>query len=311
MPSPDHALSKKKLVGLKGSHSRYRSVSQPEGPVFKRPRSSEPTEKAPSTEPRSTKERKASQKVTSSQVRKSSRDLKPISTNSSKLNIRSTSNSTANAVQKLGLDSKLTFKLPSSLSSIHSPDDKHDIENDFSSPPTSWNDDCTSLTEVKAISGSKASPDSKNKTLSSSEKPDKSTCPLCKEIVDNIFLEGFTKKGRLRMSEQYKFCTAHRRRTAEEEWKTKGYPTIDWPFLHKLVKIHREAMDEILKGERFSYYRNVYEDFLKREKHKTLQQSLIQGSGIEDFSPGYYGGRGKRIMYASYLPFDQERNTPD
>ena len=65
------------------------------------------------------------------------------------------------------------------------------------------------------------------------------------------------------------------------------------------VKIYSEAINEIFKGERFSYYRNAYDDFLKREKHKTLKQSLLQGGGIEDFSPGYYGSRGARIMFVS------------
>lgn len=103
------------------------------------------------------------------------------------------------------------------------------------------------------------------------------------------------------MREQAKFCRAHKRRTAEEEWQAKGYPIIDWPFLHMQVKIHSEAIDEILKGERFSFYRNAYEDYLKREKHRTLQQSLLQGGGIEDFSPGYYGSRGAKIMYVSIV----------
>lgn len=99
--------------------------------------------------------------------------------------------------------------------------------------------------------------------------------------------------------QQAQFCKAHKRRSAEEEWQAKGYPTIDWPFLHMQVKIHREAVDEILTNERHSVYRNAYEDYLKREKHRTLRQSLVRGGGIEDFSPGYYGSRGARIMYAN------------
>ena len=65
------------------------------------------------------------------------------------------------------------------------------------------------------------------------------------------------------------------------------------------VKIHSEAIEGMLRNEEFSFYRNAYEDYLKREKHQTLQQSLVRGGGIEDFSPGYYGSRGARIMYAA------------
>ena len=126
--------------------------------------------------------------------------------------------------------------------------------------------------------------------------------------VDSLSLDGYTGTRRMTIREQTKFCKAHKVKTAEEEWEKKGYPKIEWDFLSMRLKFKHDEIDELLKGNTFSYYRNVYEDFLKREKHRTLQQSLMQGGGIEDFSPGYYGSRGARMMYVSvsFHPFSPD-----
>ena len=284
------------------NHSRRSSLSQNEEPIFKKPQQSDLKLTPLSAKQRSKKDRRSPLKE--ARVRHSSRLAKPFSSTSSSLNVGSSSESAAIAAKKLGFED-VTFKIPSSLPSVHSPNDKACSSSVFSSPPTSLDGDA-SLTGSKVISVEESFSDSFGKIESVSEKPLKPKCPVCKATIDSLFLEGLTKNRRLTLSEQANFCNAHRRRTADEEWNSKGYPTIDWSFLHMQVKIHREAIDEIIKGERFSYYRNAYDDLLKRKKHKTLQQTLMQGSEFEEFSPGYYGSRGNKIMHASNLPIDQE-----
>ena len=56
-------------------------------------------------------------------------------------------------------------------------------------------------------------------------------------------------------------------------------------------------MDDILSRRKSSFYRNVFEDSLKSGKSKTIQERLIGGDEIEGMSPGYYGGRGAKLMY--------------
>ena len=244
--------------------------------------------------------RNCAQDENSARMERSSPELKPLSPVLNRLNVGAFNESATLAAKKLGLE-EVAFKTSSSTPNMLSPTAQSSASSSLSSPPTSCIDD-TGPTE------SKMSPLKKDilEMLSREEiVPEQShvpKCPVCKVPVDSLFLEGFAGNRRLTIREQAKFCQAHKRRTANMEWRAKRYPEIDWPCLHMQVKIHSEAIDEILKGERFSFYRNAYDDYLKREKHRTLQQSLVQGDGIESFSPGYYGSRGAKIMCVKSSP---------
>lgn len=127
-----------------------------------------------------------------------------------------------------------------------------------------------------------------------------STCPMCQQPVDKAYLEQFTKIGtRMSLRQQAQFCKAHKERSAESEWTERGYPNIDWQQLDARIANFHTSMDDVLSRRKFSFYRNAYEDSLKSGKNKTIQKSLMGGDEIEGTSPGYYGGRGAKVMYGS------------
>lgn len=137
-------------------------------------------------------------------------------------------------------------------------------------------------------------------------------CPMCKQPVDQSYLEGFTKVGiRMTLRQQAQFCKAHKERSAESEWAERGYPKIDWQQLDARIANFYTSMDDILSRRTFSFYRNAFEDSLKSGKKKTIQESLMGEEEIEGTSPGYYGGRGAKVMYGSLFlqtPPSRHRN---
>lgn len=125
-----------------------------------------------------------------------------------------------------------------------------------------------------------------------------STCPMCKQPVDKAYLEQYTKIGtRMSLRQQAQFCKAHKERTAKSEWAERNYPNIHWDELDSRIVEFHTAMDDILSRRKPSFYRNAFEDSLKSGKNKTVQESLMRGDEIEGTSPGYYGGRGAKVMY--------------
>lgn len=136
------------------------------------------------------------------------------------------------------------------------------------------------------------------------------TCPMCKQPVDQSYLENFTTVGkRMSLRQQAQFCKAHKERSAESEWAERGYPQIDWQQLDTRMSELHTSMDDILSRTKSSFYRNAFEDSLKSGKNKTIQESLMGGE-IEGTSPGYYGGRGAKMMYDScFLLTSTSRHT--
>ena len=124
-------------------------------------------------------------------------------------------------------------------------------------------------------------------------------CPMCKQPVDKTYLEGFSKANtRMSLRQQGQFCKAHKERSAESEWAERGYPKINWEQLDDRIAKFHTSIDNILSERAVSFYRNAFEDVLKNRRNKTLQESLIEGE-IEGTSPGYYGGRGAKVMYVT------------
>ena len=115
-------------------------------------------------------------------------------------------------------------------------------------------------------------------------------CPYCKERINRDFLPDYDKTVRLSVGAQIRFCKAHRIRSAEAEWKEKGYPIIDWPsFDKRLTRFHAD-LDDILENRRESFYRNAYEDRLKSRQNEKAEQS------VESLELGYYGSKGAESM---------------
>lgn len=178
---------------------------------------------------------------------------------------------------------------------------------DSSAPPTSLDAATTASSPLSSLGDYFLSSSEEGVPIITSEdipiynaKPQPAVCPMCKQAVDQSFLEEHTKVGmRMSLRQQAQFCKAHKERSAESEWQERGYPNIDWHQLDNRVAKFHTAMDEMLSRRRFSFYRNAFEDSLKRGKNRTVQEALMGGDEIEGTSPGYYGGRGAKLMYGA------------
>ena len=138
----------------------------------------------------------------------------------------------------------------------------------------------------------------KSADLSTHEKIQLPSCPLCNCPVDEMFLQEFASSNeRMTIRKQAQFCKAHKKRDAEAEWHEKGYPKIDWETFEERLEGYHSAIDAILCGERFSFYRNAFEDSIRSGKNRTLQQTLLSGTAFDGFLTGYYGSRGANVMY--------------
>ena len=133
--------------------------------------------------------------------------------------------------------------------------------------------------------------------------PPKAHCPICKVVVPASLLSAFTQEhtsttdsDRLNMRDQEFFCRSHRTQTALSTWQSRGYPAIDWVNLHTRLGTHQDVVDNILKGRRESFYRNVLEEKVKSGKTRTVMQELNTLSENAGSNTGYYGSKGAKIM---------------
>lgn len=113
-------------------------------------------------------------------------------------------------------------------------------------------------------------------------------CPWCGDVVSEQALKEYSKGKRLNVQMQTRFCAKHKRETAMDTWRERGYPHIDWDRLEERLKDHQEYLSKIVDGKK-SYYRN-----LLAEKIQTGQARSLKKEG--DLNPGYYGPRGCKLM---------------
>ncbi|KAF1981428.1 hypothetical protein K402DRAFT_364714 [Aulographum hederae CBS 113979] len=129
-------------------------------------------------------------------------------------------------------------------------------------------------------------------------------CPLCSVPVDGSFLAAFTaarKVSHLGVRAQTLFCQAHKKRTAEETWKARNYPSIDWDALPLRMEEYKARLQGVLDLSIHSHYRAALQNRLKTGKQKrTLKQAMDDVAGDKDstnhLTPGYYGARGAKAM---------------
>ena len=198
------------------------------------------------------------------------------------------------ATDKLGI-SNMQIGLPSSRT------------HDLSAPPTSFDAASIMSSPLSSLDDSALGSSQEGAPFITSEDipdynvaPRPAVCPMCRQPVDKSYLEAFTQAGtRMNLRQQAQFCKAHNERSAESEWAERGYPNIDWQRLDARIAKFHPIMDDILSRRKFSFYRNAFEDSLKSgRKNRTIQETLMGGDEIEGTSPGYYGGRGAKMMYA-------------
>lgn len=113
-------------------------------------------------------------------------------------------------------------------------------------------------------------------------------CPWCGDAVLEQALKDYSKGKRLTVQMQARFCAKHKRETAMDTWRERGYPHIDWDRLEKRLDDHQQYLARIVDGKE-SHYRNIH-----AEKVQTGQARSLKKEG--DLNPGYYGPRGCKVM---------------
>ncbi|KAJ4130791.1 hypothetical protein NW768_006329 [Fusarium equiseti] len=113
-------------------------------------------------------------------------------------------------------------------------------------------------------------------------------CPWCGDAVSEQALKDYSKGKRLNVQMQTRFCAKHKKETAMDTWRERGYPHIDWDRLEGRLKDHQYYLSKIVDGKT-SHYRNVL-----AEKIRTGQARSLKKEG--DLNPGYYGPRGCKLM---------------
>ncbi|PWY72357.1 hypothetical protein BO70DRAFT_431737 [Aspergillus heteromorphus CBS 117.55] len=122
-----------------------------------------------------------------------------------------------------------------------------------------------------------------------------SVCPWCKAPVDPGLLLQFRAQPKQRLREQQRFCDSHKQSSAEQEWKEKGYPTIDWEGFDARIERHFADLEKVMVPDSKSFYRNILDGNLKSGQAKNFRLTL-DGEGLENISCGYYGTRGAGKM---------------
>jgi hypothetical protein len=123
-----------------------------------------------------------------------------------------------------------------------------------------------------------------------SPSPDRGpVCPMCGEPVDQELLDSFSKKRYMTITQQQRFCHAHKMQSARDTWSDRKYPKIDWERLDKRIAKHHRSLKKILEGEP-SHYGAIYTQGIKDGSNRTLLKMT------ENLTPGYYGTKGLRVM---------------
>lgn len=97
--------------------------------------------------------------------------------------------------------------------------------------------------------------------------------------------------------------SSHLRTAAEAEWRSKGYPSIDWSNLrHHALKLVSK-LDPIIEGQKASPFRELFDRLVTETRGqaiKLLTRTNADGSAggpVEGIgAPGYYGPRGSNIF---------------
>lgn len=93
----------------------------------------------------------------------------------------------------------------------------------------------------------------------------------------------------MNVRQQTRFCQKHRKQTAQETWKTKSYPTINWEQLPDRIATHYDSLLDIINGSKPSHYRAKLAEKIQAGQDRTMKKE-------ENLNPGYYGPRGFNLM---------------
>ncbi|KAF5617186.1 RTC4-like domain protein [Fusarium sp. NRRL 52700] len=113
-------------------------------------------------------------------------------------------------------------------------------------------------------------------------------CPWCGDLVSEQALKDYSKGKRLNVQMQTRFCAKHKKETAMDTWRERGYPHVDWSGLAGRLDDHRTYLTKIVNGKQ-SFFRDIL-----AEKIETGQGRSLKKEG--NLNPGYYGPRGCKLM---------------
>ncbi|KAH7076831.1 RTC4-like domain-containing protein [Paraphoma chrysanthemicola] len=135
-----------------------------------------------------------------------------------------------------------------------------------------------------------------------------STCHICKTQVSKEDYWNFWNDKGNTVRNQNAFCRVHRTKSAWDEYRSEGYPDIDWTALPRRIQKHRMELFKILTNDRPSEYRDRYEPIALTGKAAAVPsrrkdlpehvQEELQSYALDDQStyPGYYGPHGRRVI---------------
>ncbi|KAF3484063.1 uncharacterized protein GIQ15_03387 [Arthroderma uncinatum] len=124
-------------------------------------------------------------------------------------------------------------------------------------------------------------------------------CPVCELPVDKELLKSF--KSIEKMGQQSRFCLLHRKKTAEEQWHERHYPTIDWESFKERIESHFAGLEDMLSSGNDSFYRKSLRSSARDRKKQGNLRLTITSSELEKISTGYYGARGARNMMEAII----------
>ncbi|KAJ4318281.1 hypothetical protein N0V84_006953 [Fusarium piperis] len=113
-------------------------------------------------------------------------------------------------------------------------------------------------------------------------------CPWCGDLVSETSLKEYSKGKWLNVQMQKRFCDKHKRETAMETWRERGYPHVDWERLEGRFGDHRAYLSRVIDGRK-SHFRDIL-----AERIETGQGRSLKKEG--NLNPGYYGPRGCKLM---------------
>lgn len=135
-----------------------------------------------------------------------------------------------------------------------------------------------------------------------------SRCPMCGAHVSPGVIRENSKSGHMNVRTQERFCRAHRVKSAEEDWESNEYPTIDWEKLDSRISKHHAFIKKLINGQE-SHYRDRLNKKVDAGKDRNLRKMT------SNLTPGYYGARGLRLIseniFHKFTPLLKKRMVQD
>jgi len=140
------------------------------------------------------------------------------------------------------------------------------------------------------------------------EEEEGTRCPICKETVDQAEYQEYWRGKKNTVRHQNAFCRAHRIKAAWHEYRSEGYPDIDWKTLPDRIGKYRMKLYGILNNKLPSAYRDRYAPIALTGKAAAVPsrrkdlpehvQEELESYALDDQStyPGYYGPHGRRVI---------------